>query len=58
MTDWYENQKKPTGNFSKLLKERIETANLCMTLTAEEAKRFTKLEVIAKDRVVDELHIS
>jgi len=47
MSEWYDNQKKPSGNFRKLLKERIEKTNPRRKLTAEEAKRLTKLEAIA-----------
>lgn len=47
MSEWYENQKKPNSNLRKLLQERIEKANPRRKLTAEEAKRFAKLEGIA-----------
>ena len=39
--------RKPTSNIRQLLKERIEKANPCRKLTAEEAKRLAKLESIA-----------
>jgi len=48
MTEWYDNQKKPSSNFRKLLQERIEKANPRRTLSAEEAKRLAKLEAIAE----------
>ena len=47
MTKCSDNQKKPSGSFRKLLQERIEKANPRRELTAGEAKRLTKLEVIA-----------
>jgi len=36
MIEWYNSQKKSSGNFRKLLQERIEKANPRRTLTAEE----------------------
>ncbi len=47
MTEWLDNQKKPSSNFCKLLQERIDKANPCRKLTAEETKRLNKLEEIA-----------
>ena len=47
MSEWYDNQNKPSSNFRKLLQERIEKANLRRELTIEEAKRLAKLEAIA-----------
>ena len=47
MSEWLDNQKKKSGDFSKLLQERIEKANPRRKLTAEEAKRLSKLEAIA-----------
>ena len=47
MSDWYNNQKKPSSNFRKLLEERIEKAKPRFKLTVEEAKRLNKLETIA-----------
>jgi len=47
MSEWNDNQKKPSNNFRKLLKERIEKANPCRQLAAEETKRLNKLEAIA-----------
>jgi len=47
MTEWYDNQKKPSSNFRKLLQERIVKANPGRTLTAEEHRRLSKIEAIA-----------
>ncbi|MDC0505521.1 hypothetical protein OAN75_04970 [Amylibacter sp.] len=47
MIEWYDNQKKPASNFRKLLQEPVVEVNLRCNLTAEEAKRLTKLEAIA-----------
>jgi len=47
MSEWYNSQKKPNGNFHKLLQERIEKANPRRNLTDEEAQRLAKLETIA-----------
>ena len=47
MSEWYDSQQKPSGNFRKLLQERIEKANPRRTLTAEEERRLSKLEAIA-----------
>ena len=47
MSKWYDNQKQSSGNFRKLLQERIEKANPRRELTTEETKRLSKLVVIA-----------
>ena len=47
MSEWFENQKKESGNLSKLLQERIDKANPLRTHSAEESKRLSKLEFIA-----------
>ena len=47
MSEWYNGQKKPSGNFRKLLQERIDKSNPRRTLTAEEQRRLSKLESIA-----------
>ena len=47
MSEWYDNQKKPTSNFRKLLQGRIEKSNPRRELTTEETKRLAKLEAIA-----------
>ena len=45
MSMWYDSQKKPKGDFRKLLQECIEKANICRTeLTKDEEKRQEKLE--------------
>ena len=48
MSEWYDNQKKPSRNFRKLLEERIEKANPRRKLTTEETTRLAKLEAIAE----------
>ena len=47
MSEWYDSQKKPSGDFRKLLQERIENAKPRRELTSEETKRLYKLEGIA-----------
>ncbi|MDA9215122.1 hypothetical protein N9O86_04050 [Planktomarina temperata] len=47
MSEWYNGQKKPSGDFRKLLQECIDTSNPRRTLTAEEQRRLSKLESIA-----------
>jgi len=48
MSEWLDNQRKPSSNFRKFLQERIEKANPRRKLTIEETKRLTKLVAIAK----------
>ena len=48
MSEWLDNQKKPSSNLCQLLQERIEKANPRQKLTSEEAKHLTKLEAIAE----------
>jgi len=36
MSEWHNSQKKPSGDFRKLLQERIEKANARRKLTAKE----------------------
>ena len=48
MGEWYDSEKRPSGNFRKLLQERIENANTRRKLSAEETKRLNKLEGIAE----------
>tara|TARA_B100000700_G_C14473213_1_gene591637 strand:- start:142 stop:339 length:198 start_codon:yes stop_codon:yes gene_type:complete len=48
MSEWYDNQKKPSSNIRKLLQERIDKANPRRKLTSEEEKRHSKLEAIAR----------
>ena len=47
MSEWYDSQKQLSSNFRKLLQERIEQTNPRRKLSAEETKRFAKLETIA-----------
>ena len=47
MSEWLDNQKKPSDTFYQLLRERIAIANLRRELAAEEAKRVAKLGAIA-----------
>ena len=47
MSEWLDNQRKPSSNFHKFLQERIEKANPRCKLTIEETKRLTKLVAIA-----------
>ena len=47
MSEWYDNQNKPSSNFRKLLQEHIDKVNPRRRLTAEELRRLTKLETIA-----------
>jgi hypothetical protein len=42
-----DSQKKPSGNFRKLLQERIDKTNPRRALSAEEERRLSKLESIA-----------
>ncbi len=48
MSEWLDNQKKPSSNFRKLLKQRIEKSNPRRKLTTEETKRLAKLEANAE----------
>jgi hypothetical protein len=48
MSEWYDSQKKPNGNFRKSLQERLDKTNSRRKLTEEETKRLAKLEVIAE----------
>jgi len=41
MSEWYDNQNKPSSNFRKSLQEHIDKANPRRTLTAEELRRLT-----------------
>ena len=47
MSAWLDKQKKSSGNLRQFLQERFEKVNPRRELTAEEAKRFAKLETIA-----------
>ena len=49
MGEWFYSQKKPSGNFRKLLKQQRDKANLsCTEFTAEEKKLLAKLEPVAE----------
>ncbi len=48
MSEWLDNQKKPSGDFRNLLQERIDKSNPRRRLTAEESKQLGKLEAIAE----------
>jgi len=45
--EWCDSQKQSSGNFRKLLQQRIEKPNPRRQLTAEETKRLSKLETMA-----------
>ena len=47
MSEWLDNQRKPSSNFRKFLQERVEKANPRRKLTIEDTKRLTKLVAIA-----------
>jgi len=47
MSEWHDHQKKPSGNFRKLLQERIEKDHPRRHLTLEEVRRLSKLNAIA-----------
>ena len=48
MSEWLDNQKQASSNLRQLLQERIEKANPCRKLNAEEDKRLSKLEALAE----------
>ena len=47
MSEWYDNQMKPSSSIRDMLQERIEKAYPRRTLTTDETKRLAKLEGIA-----------
>jgi hypothetical protein len=47
MSEWYDNQKKPSSNLRKLLQGQIDKASPRRKLTSEEENRHCKLEAIA-----------
>ena len=47
MSEWYDNQRQKGSSLSKLLRKQIEKKNSHRTLTAEEAKRLSKLKTIS-----------
>lgn len=48
VSEWLDNQKQSSSSFRKLLQERIDEEHPRRELTAEEAKRMSKLEAIAE----------
>ena len=48
MSEWYDNQKKPSSNFRKLLQERLGKINPRRKLAKDEAIKLAKLEGIAE----------
>ena len=49
MSEWYNNQKKPSSNFRKLLQERIDKSNPRRTeLTNEETTKLAKIKGIVE----------
>ena len=44
MSEWYDSQKKPNGNFRKLLQERLDKTNARRKLEQDETIRLAKLE--------------
>lgn len=48
MSEWFDNQKKPSGDFRKLLQERLDKSNpRRKELTKEETTKLAKLEAVA-----------
>ena len=47
MSEWLDSQKKISGNFRKLLQERIKNTSPRRKLNAEETKSLSKLEATA-----------
>ena len=47
MSEWYDNQRQKGSGLSKLLQKKIEKKNSHRALTAEEAKRLSKLKIIS-----------
>ena len=43
MSEWQDMQKKPSGNFSKLLQERLDKANPRHKLSTEEERRLAQI---------------
>ena len=48
MSEWFDNQKKKSSNFQRLLREKFEKSKPRRKLTTEEVKRLNKLEAIAE----------
>ena len=47
MSEWYDSQKKLSGNFRKLPQEQIDKVNPRRTLTDEEVRRLAKLKSVS-----------
>jgi len=47
MSEWLDNQKQSNSNFREFLQGQFDKANPRRILSAEEAKRISKLEAIA-----------
>jgi len=48
VSEWFDNQKKPSGDFRKLLQERLDKSNpRRKELTKEETTKLAKLEAVA-----------
>ena len=48
MSEWYDSQKKPSGDFRKLLQERIDKANPRRKLAKDETIKLAILEGIVE----------
>ena len=48
MSEWYDSQKKPSGDFRKLLQERLDKANPRRKLAKDETTKLAKLEGIVE----------
>ena len=57
MSEWLDNQKQSSWNFSKLLQERTERANPRRKLTAEETKRLAKFKASSFDSNILEIEL-
>ena len=48
MSEWYDSQKKPNGNFQKSLQERLDKTNPRRKLAKDETTKLAKLEGIVE----------
>ena len=48
MSEWYDTQNNPSGNFRKLLQEHLDKANPRRKLAKDETTKLAKLEGIAE----------
>jgi hypothetical protein len=48
LSEWYDSQKKPNGNFRKSLRERLDKTNPRRKLAKDETTKLTKLEGIVE----------